>query len=30
LLASLGREHQRLSNVVALAERMEKLDDELA
>jgi peptide chain release factor 1 len=30
LLASLGREHQRLSNVVALANRMEKLDDELA
>ena len=30
MLASLGREHQRLSNVVALAERMEKLDDELA
>jgi peptide chain release factor 1 len=30
LLASLGREHHRLSNVVALAERMEKLDDELA
>jgi peptide chain release factor 1 len=30
LLASLGREHQRLSNVVALAERMEKLDNELA
>ena len=30
LFASLGREHQRLSNVVALATRMEKLDDELA
>ena len=30
LLASLGREHQRLTDVVALAKRLEKLDDELA
>jgi len=30
LLASLGREHQRLTTVVALAKRLEKLDDELA
>ncbi|HUQ83138.1 MAG TPA: peptide chain release factor 1 [Gemmatimonadaceae bacterium] len=30
LFASLGREHQRLTNVVALANRLEKLDDELA
>jgi len=29
-MASLGREHQRLTAVVALAQRMEKLDDELA
>jgi peptide chain release factor 1 len=30
LLASLGREHQRLTTVVALAKRLDKLDDELA
>ena len=30
LLASLGREHQRLTAVVALANRLAKLDDELA
>jgi peptide chain release factor 1 len=30
LLASLGREHQRLTSVVALGKRLEKLDDELA
>ena len=30
LMASLGREHQRLTTVVALAKRLEKLDDELA
>jgi peptide chain release factor 1 len=30
LMASLGREHQRLTTVVALAQRLEKLDDELA
>jgi peptide chain release factor 1 len=30
LLASLGREHQRLTAAVALAGRLEKLDDELA
>jgi len=30
LLASLGREHQRLTAVVALAKRLDKLDDELA
>jgi peptide chain release factor 1 len=29
-MASLGREHQRLTTVVALAKRLEKLDDELA
>ncbi len=29
-MASLGREHQRLSAVSALAKRLEKLDDELA
>jgi peptide chain release factor 1 len=29
-MASLGREHQRLTTVVALAQRLEKLDDELA
>jgi peptide chain release factor 1 len=29
-MASLGREHQRLTSVVALAKRLEKLDDELA
>jgi len=29
-MASLGREHQRLTAIVALAQRMEKLDDELA
>jgi peptide chain release factor 1 len=29
-LASLGREHQRLTAIVALAKRLEKLDDELA
>jgi peptide chain release factor 1 len=30
LLASLGREHQRLTDVVALAKRLDKLDNELA
>ena len=30
MLASLGREHQRLTSVVALGKRLEKLDDELA
>ena len=30
MLASLGREHQRLTDVVALSKRLEKLDDELA
>ena len=30
MLASLGREHQRLTGVVALGKRLEKLDDELA
>ena len=30
MLASLGREHQRLTAVVALAKRLDKLDDELA
>ena len=30
MLASLGREHQRLTTVVALAKRLDKLDDELA
>ena len=30
LLASLGREHQRLTDVAALSKRLEKLDDELA
>jgi len=29
-MASLGREHQRLTTVVALANRLEKLDNELA
>ena len=29
-MASLGREHQRLTTVAALAKRLEKLDDELA
>ena len=29
-MASLGREHQRLTTVVALAKRLEKLEDELA
>ena len=29
-MASLGREHQRLSSVATLARRLEKLDDELA
>jgi peptide chain release factor 1 len=29
-LASLGREHQRLTAIVALAKRLEKFDDELA
>ena len=30
MLASLGREHQRLTALVALSRRLEKLDDELA
>jgi len=29
-MASLGREHQRLTTIVSLAKRLEKLDDELA
>ena len=29
-MASLGREHQRLTTIVSLARRLDKLDDELA